>query len=186
VLTDRPTCAAGGLSVYTKFCTPSVEQHHLGLGGDGPGDGEHLLFAAGHRDGLLVQTLLQSGEGLCDLVDHLGLASAKGRGQKTQADVLPHGQARNDAPLFGYVGQPTGEALMRGQREQLGSLELDRALCLGYQAGNALDRGGFARAIATNEANQFALIHLEVDALKNMARAIPRVEVLDFQHRHVQ
>ena len=31
MLSDRPACAGGGLSVYTKFCTPSTQANTTGV-----------------------------------------------------------------------------------------------------------------------------------------------------------
>ena len=75
-----------------------VEQQHARVAGDGPGDGQHLLLAAGHRAGHLGAPLGQAREVReRPLLDLLAAQPAVGHHLK----VFLHGQVREDAPALG-------------------------------------------------------------------------------------
>ena len=96
-----------------------VEQDHLRLGDHGAGDRQHLLLAAGHRDGLLVEALRQARKGLGDARSIAARSPALGRrATRPSRRFSAHRQAGHDAPLLRHVGQAQAEARMGRQRQQ--------------------------------------------------------------------
>jgi len=72
-----------------------------------------LLFAAGHRDGLLIQTLGEPREDPGDAFDQLDLPFLFRRRHQAQPKICPHGKSLHDTPLFRNGGEAKSKAHMR-------------------------------------------------------------------------
>jgi hypothetical protein len=93
VLTDKPACAGGGLSIYTKFCTPSDVTLHLDLA-QLPAQADEL-FSLGRAQALLArQRFAVVDGGLTNPVgDGLGRdteLTRKLRGRAARSNQLDH------------------------------------------------------------------------------------------------
>ena len=125
-----------------------VEQHHLGLHGQSPDNGDTLLLAAGELGGIGVRLLLQAhpleqgGGGVVGL----GLAHQLGA-DGSQGNVLPNGHVGEEIEVLEHhahlppdqvdVGLGVGDG---------GALKGDGALGGGLQQVEAAQEGGLARA----------------------------------------
>lgn len=77
-----------------------VGDEEVGLGGEGAGEGEHLLFAAGEEAAELAAAAGEDGEGGEGLVEG-GLAVLAGEVVDGHAEVVDDGEFSEDASAFG-------------------------------------------------------------------------------------
>ncbi|MDT4890600.1 hypothetical protein FQZ97_1274600 [compost metagenome] len=66
---------------------------------------------------------------------------------------------------------------------QLSAIDDDVALLVLFQAVDAADGGGFARARRSAEDDTLAMLHVEVDVLQHMELAVPLVHALQADDR---
>src|SRR3954447_20737192 len=81
-----------------------VEEDELRPAHQRAGDGAHLLLAARHRAGELVAALLQAREQAVDIGEALGEPRPRRRDEGAHLEVALDGQAREQAPAFGHMG----------------------------------------------------------------------------------
>ena len=90
-----------------------VQQQQLGVGVEGPGDGQHLLFAPGEPAGQLPVALAEDGEAGVALLLQLGHLHGP-TPEGVHEEVLGHRQVGEDGPAFGDgADPPTGQLLRR-------------------------------------------------------------------------
>jgi hypothetical protein len=130
----------------------------------------------------LVQSLFQARESFGNLIDHATHLAAVFTGRDPQLQVLAHRQAGHDASLFGHVSQARMKARVRRLAEQLGTVEHHAATALGDQANHRTQGGGFARAIAAHQCDDFTSTHLQAHVLHHMAAVVPSVQFVDLEH----
>jgi len=154
-----------------------ITQQHLGPLGDGPGDGDPLLFAAGELGREMVHAVLQ-----------LDQRQRRLRGQRVggdlghQADVLARRQAGYQvveleheadvvAAVPGQAGVVQGGQLLRTEEHP----------AVGRQVETAQDvqKGRLAAARRAQHHHQFAGIELHVDATQRMHRDLAAAIDLD-------
>src|SRR5581483_1817224 len=104
----------------------------------GARDGEHLLLAAGELVAEVRPALFEAREELMDL------RQAPRPAARGDAEVLLHGERREDLALLRAPADPEARALVGGQARDVAPLPQDRAL---VQAGEAHD-GEEQRALA--------------------------------------
>ncbi len=73
--------------------------------------------------------------------------------------------------------------LLGGKPDQVATFERHRAGALADQAHHRLERRGLAGAIAAEQRHHLARANLEVHAVKDVGLAVPRLEILDGEHR---
>src|SRR5215212_5960783 len=81
-----------------------VEEDELRPAHQRAGDGAHLLLAARHRAGELVAALLEAREQAVDVGEALGEPLARRRDEGAHLEVAFDGQAREQAPALGHMG----------------------------------------------------------------------------------
>jgi len=72
---------------------------------------------------------------------------------------------------------------MRGSGQDLLAFEGDAAAAAIEQPHHRFQRRRLAGAVAADQADDLATIHLERDALQDVARAVPGVQIVDAEHR---
>ena len=154
-----------------------VEQQQPRAGAQDAGDGQHLLLAAGQAGALAVRAFLQVREHRVDLVQAHAALGQRGR----QHQVLFAGQAREDAALFRAVAQPQACDAVRGQADGLGAVDLDRALAAADQAHDGAQRAGAPGAVAAQQRDDLAFVHVQVHAVQHVRLAVPAVQVGDLE-----
>src|SRR5690606_31315972 len=142
-----------------------------------PGEGEHLLLAAGHGPGPPLEALLEPGEELVDQVVVVPAAGALG-----QAQVLLHGEAGEDLPVLRDVADAPPDHLVGGEAGDVLAVE-DHLAAAGHQPEQAAHGGGLAGAVPAEQRGDAAGPHVERDALEHVRLAEVDVEAPDGEHR---
>ena len=155
-----------------------VEQQHLGLDGKGAGDADALLHAAGKLSRLFVEGVAEA--------DHFEVAGA----------VLPDLFLRPLGPLRldgeGNIAQHAhpghqGVALKHHAAVEAGAAHLatvhEGVARRGFfESGQHIEDGGLAAAGVADDANELALVDVEVDVLEyrriGPAAALRRIDLL--------
>jgi hypothetical protein len=104
---------------------------------------------------------------------------ATGTYDRRQQQVFTHVEAGENAALFrterdAHPRDPVG----RGANDVL-VVEADRAGALADDPHDRFQRRGLAGAVATQQRDHFAGIHIEVDAVKDVGFAVPGLQILD-------
>jgi hypothetical protein len=165
VLLDQQHAGPGGRRVLAHHRQQAAHDHrgeaeaHLvqhqqpGLAGQGPGDREHLLFAARHQPGLAVLERAQRGEVVERGVGVAGAALA------VEPEVLGHGQPEKQPAVGGDVRDAEPGAGGRRHARQVGAAERDRSRRVPQQAGDGPQRGRLARAVGAEQRHHLAATH---------------------------
>ena len=155
-----------------------IEEHHLRLHGQGAGNGDALLLAAGEvgrtRIGLVlephqVQLLQGLGPGLVRR-EFAELAQREG-------DVLHHGLVREQVELLEHHADPLAQ-LVRVVLQDRAAVQQDVALIRFDQAVHDPQQRGLAGAGGADDRGRGALLHVEVDAAEDMVVTERQVQVL--------
>ena len=156
-----------------------VNHDQFGIAHQAAADGQHLLFAAGEHAGLAVGAARKIGKHGEEIGKFpLPLAA---RVLHAEHQVLPHCQRRKNIAVLGHIAKPGAGDGVVGQAGEFTPLETDRALRRDL-AHNGLERRRTPRAIAAKQADYFALLHVEVDTLQDVALAVIGVEGADGEH----
>ncbi len=158
-----------------------VEHQHAGLGHEGAADGEHLLLAAAHQARDLAAPFLEPGKKVVDTRHQVvGVAAP---GVAAQLQVLFDRERRDDHAPFGHQREPTPHDTVHRHRRDLFAVEFDRAFDRPMQAGDAAQRGGFARAVGTEDGDHAARLDLETEVGDGADGAVASAERGYGQHR---
>ena len=86
---------------------------------------------------------------------------------------------------FGGLSLADSARLAAGWRKTVDAFAVEQHLPLrgGYPAGDGLDHGGLAHAVAPEQAYHFALAHPQVDALQHVAQTVVGVNAFEFEHQ---
>src|SRR4030095_12712472 len=135
-------------------------------------DCEHLLLTARELGALAVEALLQVRKQLEDLVERQA-ATAHDRRQQ---QVFAHVEACENAPLLGTERDAlTCDLVGRGARDVL-TVETDRTGTLADNSHYRLQRRGLAGAVAAEQRDHLAGLHIEVDTVKDVGFAVPGLQ----------
>ena len=123
-----------------------VEHQQFRVLEQSPGDGEHLLLAAGELATAVAAALGQAGKGLVDPVDRPGAAAGPG-----QPQMLVNGKRRPEPAALGRVtdtavGNPVGR-----QPDEFVACHPDRAALHREEAHNGVAQGRLAHAVAPDD-----------------------------------
>jgi len=83
----------------------------------------------------------------------------------TQRDLFAHGEFGKDAGGLEGAGKAHGDPLVFRQALDMRACEQDFTRSRGEYAGERVDRGRLARAVGADEAEDFALSHLEAEII---------------------
>ncbi len=139
-------------------------------------DGQHLLLAARELSAAVGAALLQAREDAVDVGQLPGRLLAL-----AQQQVLFHREQPEDAAVLGHQAHAALRDAVRGQALHVLAAKAHAPRAGLHHAADALERGGLARAVAPEQRDQFAVIHVQVDALQHVAFAIVGVQPLDLQ-----
>ena len=137
-----------------------VDHEQLGAGDERHAQGEHLLLAAGQVAGGLVASLAQDREEL-DGAGPGGLGALRvvlAPQPAGQAQVLVHGEGREDARPAGHLHDAPGGDLVRRGVGDVGPVEDDRAAVGLDHAADGLQQGGLAGAVGAEQGHDLALV----------------------------
>ena len=159
-----------------------IKQDQAGVGHERAAHRQHLLLPPREGRARRVRTLLQNREQLVDLLHRPGALAAHGCAQQ---QVLFHRQVGHNAPalrhhhhavLCGEVGPGLG---------QIGAAQLDVPVFELRQTQNGVDHRRLAHAVAPDQGHTLARVHMQVQAVQDVGRAVVGVYVLQIQQgRH--
>src|SRR5438132_10461296 len=125
--------------------------------------------------------LLQHGERFEDALER----PARGTDLRRQQEILLDRERRVDAAVVGNIAEPGARALVRGQPAKVATAKADRAAHLLMQPHDTAKRRALPRAVAPNERDELALLHLKAHVAERLRLAVVRGEVPRFKHRSV-
>ncbi len=163
-----------------------VEEHHLGVAGQGPGDGDPLLLAARQLVGVALAQVVHADEReqLGDPRRPVGPCRGAAAWQR-EADVVGHREVREHRALLRHVADPAPLG-----REALAAV-VDHAVTdahgagLGrFEAGDDAQQGGLAAARRPEHAGQRAFVDVQRGVDQHRLAAVVGDEVLDVDGAH--
>lgn len=137
-----------GLGVFIDSGEGLVQEKDGGLGGEGAGEGDALLFATGEAGGFAIQQV-DDGHFIGELADGGGDGASGGfLDAEGEADLLGDGEGGEERAVLG----DEAEAALAGRGVgDVAIIEPDLAGLGGAQAADDFDEGGLARAGAAHE-----------------------------------
>nr|EIF88755.1 putative hydrolase [Streptomyces tsukubensis NRRL18488] len=171
-IAQQPEDGAGGLRV--EGTGGLVRQEHLGVAGQGAGDADALLLAAGQLAGVGPRLVgetdqVEEFEGLA-----APLAAREPEDLQRKFDVALDGAGRQQVevledhadPAAGRAQFPTGARALPGEGGELDAVHGDGAGGGALQQVDAADQGGLAGAALPDDAVHLAFPDMEVDAVQ--------------------
>ncbi len=160
-----------------------VEQQQLRLRHQRARHREHLLLAAGQRAGGLPAALLEAGkeiEHALDVVLDRGPVAADVGAHR---EIFLDGQRAEHAAALGDHGEAVAHELERRAAGHVLAGVTDRAALHRLQAGDALQRRRLPGAVGADQADELALVDVEVDALDRLDAAVGDFDLLQLEQR---
>ncbi|MOA16901.1 hypothetical protein D3C78_1371340 [compost metagenome] len=137
-----------------------------------------LLLAAGQIAAAALFHLQQYREQLVNERWHF-LRFATGKTRQAHQQVFLDGQAAEDLPALGYVGNAGMHSLVRLERSDGFAFPLHRAFPGRQQAHQAFEQGGLAHAVAPEQTGDFTDFHVKRQAAQDVASAVVLVQFFD-------
>src|SRR5690606_21629678 len=163
-----------GIETLRRF----VEEEHLRVAYERPGEGQHLLLAAGQRAGGLAAPLGQDGDPLLHLFGIPRPAAVSG-----DLEVLGHRETREHPVALGQQAEaPAGDPPRRQAVDPL-AFEGDGALPRLHEPGDGVDERRLAHPVAAEDGHHLVVAHGEVETAEDVTRAVVRVHAGELQDR---
>ena len=99
-----------------------------------------------------------------------------------RANILFHAEAAKNRRFLRQITDPEPGALVHWQLGDVAAVELDAALVGFDQPGRHVEDGGLAGAVRAEEADGFALAHIEADAFDHHAADEALLDAVDREH----
>ena len=158
-----------------------VEQQQGRVAQQRPGDGEHLLLAAGHGAGLLVDPLPQPGEQLEHPLPVLGDLRGVLARVRAEVEVLRHRHPVEDLATFGGLADAELDHLVAGDAVDGAALVDDLARHRAQQAGDGAQRGRLAGAVGPDQGHDLAGVDGEIQLLHGGDVAVVDADALQLE-----
>jgi len=142
-------------------------------------DGELLLLAAGKIAPAPAHHLPQYREHLEDALGNPRLAVLGG---KPHLEILLHREAREDLPSLRHEADAGARAVLGVGAGQVEVAELHAAGLCGEDAHQCAQQRGLADPVASQQARDLSVGHVEREVAQDVAAAVVLVEVRDGQH----
>src|SRR5215470_15016014 len=97
--------------------------------------------------------------------------------------IVHHRLIGEQPPTLRHQDDTAGNDAMRRFRRQLLAREADTASDGAQYAGESLEAGALAGAVAADQRDKLALAHTEVDASQRLDGPVPHPEVANFEYR---
>ena len=155
-----------------------VEEHHLRLHGQGAGNGDTLLLAAGEVGGTGVGLVLEPHQ--VELLERLGpglLGRQLAQLPQRQRDVVHHGLVREQVELLEHHADPLAQ-LVRVVLQDRAAVEQDVALVRFDQAVHDAQQRGLPEPEGPITEAVVPCLDVQVDAAQDMVGAEGQVQVL--------
>ena len=151
-----------------------------GIGGEGAGEREHLLLAAGQRPGQLRAPFGEAGEAGEGTVLEIGDGDAA---ERRHQEVLAHGEVREDPSTLGDRAHPGAGQRIRGDAGRIVAGDPQRPAGRPHQPAGDLERGRLAGAVRPEHGDDLAGSDGDADAVEDFDRAVAGVHVAQFEER---
>ena len=148
----------------------------------GATDGAHLLLAATERPRHLVAPLGEYGQQLQYALQRFAPTLARSWEICAQFQVLDHGHERKQPPALGDQHQRPPHPVVSRQVIDALAVKPDLATRAGLDADDAQQRAALAGAVGADKADDFALVHLEVDRVQDLRAIIECIQIMNAQH----
>lgn len=168
-LVDNDGCEAQG---------DFVEEEEPGGFDVGAGECEHLLFAATHGAGHLVESAAEDGEGLNRSVDGLRFANSEG----LEPEVLADGKAAEDAASFGDVPDAGSGPPIGSPPGDVPVVEEDPADVGGEDPACGAHESGFPSTVGPEQGDDVRLWDGQVDVPENHGVAVAGADAFELEH----
>src|SRR6266702_5139676 len=136
-------------------------------------DRQHLLLTAGQFRALAVEALLQVRKQVKDLIERQSACTHHRR----QQQVLPHVETGENSAFLRTERDAHARDLVGGRADDLLVVELDRAGALADDAHDRLQRGRLAGAVAPEQRDDLARVHVEIYPVQDVGLAVPGFQV---------
>jgi hypothetical protein len=162
-----------------------VEHDELGVGDEGAGDLGPPPLAARDHVGLGLADLAQA-EAVDQVVEPLPalLAGHVASGFEDRHQVLFDRELAEDARVLGEVAHPGAGSEVHRQPGDVAAVERDGAAVGVDEADGHAEAGGLAGSVGPEEADDLALVDVELDPVHHLATAVPLLQGADFQQGH--
>src|ERR1051325_422447 len=158
-----------------------VEEQHLRVREQRTADGELLLLAAAEHAALALEHVLQDRKqrkhALHFTVQFLSLRDG------ADTEIFPDGEMRKDVTALRYVADAVAGALIGLETGEFAIAQFHRAAVEAHEADDALERGGFADAVAAHEADDLAGLHRETDPAQDAGAVVAQTDVGERKHQ---
>jgi hypothetical protein len=187
--TAVPQAANGGEDLANDYWGEThgwfVEKKKLGVGHEGPPDGEHLLFATAEGAGGLRTSFVEDGKespnflqsGLEGLFPFLSRERVGPEGQ-----ILEHGKRGKELPAFGNERDASGDNLVWVEGLDLPIKEEDSSFPRTKESGDGIQEGGFSGPVRSDEDDDLAGVDVEGDIAEDLKVSIRGSKILDLKH----
>ena len=158
-----------------------VKHHQLRACHHASADSKHLLLTAGEKATILLFALLQSGENAVHALNIFLDAALIFSEIASYAEIFIHGELRKDLSCFRDLHKPRLDDLIGLLRCGF-SHEFDRSAGGLHDGRDALEQGGFAGAVCTEDRDDLALLNLKRNSAQRLDAAVCRGQIIDFQY----
>src|SRR5918993_2121004 len=155
-----------------------VEEQEFRAAHEGAAYGEHLLLAAGHRAGFLLDAFAEAWEELEDAVHVFAHARVVVSVVGAHLQVLAHRHAAEDLAPLRALGDALGDHVVRREALYLLAGKHDLALPRRQDAVDGAQRGGLARAVGAYEGDHLPLLDGQGDAAQGLDVPVTAVNVV--------
>src|SRR6185437_13189127 len=159
-----------------------VQQDHARARHKRAADGQHLLFAARKRRGLLLAAFLQPREGLEDTFEILCDLAARAPQISAQLQVLAHAHVLEHFAPFGHLHQAAPHDFIRRLAPDRLAVEEDLSGAGLDQMRDGVERGALARAVAAQQGHDGAPGHLQRHVVQGLDGAIRGADAAQLKH----
>ncbi len=160
-----------------------VHDEHRRVRHECASDREHLLLTARQLRAAVGLALGEPREELVDAVACPLATTGAGRSASGDAQVLVDGEGGKQTPSLGHVADAAPGDLVRGDADQLVTLEADRALGAGRRdAHDRVAQRRLPHAVAADDGHRLAA-HREGDVLERLRAPVERVQSADLEQR---
>ena len=150
------------LDAFTGF----IQQQQPRFGHQSPGQGQDLLLSPRQRSAFAVEQHPQARKLIHHALDRLffGFTNVFA---PSHAQVFQGRQAGQDAAPLRHITNPHLGPLVGGRAGGIRSVEFDAPTGGRHQAHDDFEQGGFAHAVVADDANRFAFVDLQIDAMQH-------------------
>ena len=117
-----------------------------------------------------------TGKSVVHALDALREMLARRRQERAHLEVVGHGEAREEAPALGHVGDAVRDDLVRGPPRERRALEGERAGPRRDHAGDHAQQRGLPGPVGADDGHRLARVHAQRDVPQRGEVPVPRAD----------